>query len=62
MNYDHMASQISVMIATTKAMEQNFILTAMKNDGTIDKEEQRMIDKIKKLNSKYIKELEKLKP
>lgn len=60
MTYEHMTSQISVMIATIKSMEQNLILTAMKHDGSIDKEEKKIIDKVHKLNTKYARELSKL--
>lgn len=57
----HMQAQISVIISTVKSLEANLILTAMKNDGAIDKDEAKIIEKVKAATKKYIKELEKIK-
>lgn len=57
----HMTAQISVIVSTVKSMEANLVLTAMKNDGAIDKDEAKIIEKVKTATKKYIKELEKIK-
>lgn len=43
-----------------RTFEQSLRLAALKNDGRIDKHEQKIIDKATKLTEKYIRELENL--
>lgn len=57
---DYMESYIQGAITYLKAFEQSLRLAALKNDGRIDKAEQKVIDKANKLTDKYIHDLGKL--
>jgi len=60
MNY-YIDAQITNMIAFAKTFEQSCKLAAQKDDGTIDKAEEKQIKKISAVTAKFIKELEALK-
>lgn len=57
----HISLEITNEILATKRFVSSCKLAATKDDGKVDKEEQKIIDKINKASIKYIKELEKLK-
>ena len=57
----YISAQISNMIAMAKTFKQACTMAAYKNDGRIDKQEEKTLAKIKKANQAYIKELEKIK-
>ena len=60
MNY-YINSQIINMTNIVKAFEQSCKMAALKNDGTIDKEEEKQIKKISQASQRYIKELQSIK-
>lgn len=60
MNY-YIDAQITNMIAMAKTFEQSCKMAAMKNDGTIDRAEEKQLKKISTAAAKFIKELESLK-
>jgi len=55
-----MDAQIKNMIAMTKTFNQSCKMAAMKNDGQINKEEQKILKKIESATQHFIKELEKI--
>ena len=55
-----MESYIASACSYLRAFEQSLRMAAMKDDGRIDKDEQKKIDKAYKLTEKYISELSKL--
>lgn len=57
---DYMDSYITGAITYLKTFKQSLRMAALKNDGYIDKDEQKVLDKANKATDKYIKELEKL--
>lgn len=57
---DYMESYINNTITYLKTFEQSLRMAAQKNDGRIDKQEQKIIDKANKLTEKYIRGLEDL--
>ena len=61
MNY-YIDAQITNMITMAKAFEQSCKMAAMKTDGTIDRTEEKQLKKISAATTKFIKELESLKP
>lgn len=54
-------AQIVNMIAIVRTFEQSCKMAAMKNDGTIDKTEEKQLKKINAATQRFIKELEKIK-
>lgn len=60
MNY-YIDAQIMNMIAMVKTFEQSCKMAAMKNDGTIDRNEEKQLKKINAAAQKFVKELESLK-
>ena len=60
MNY-YIDAQITNMIAMAKTFEQSCKMAAMKNDGTIDRAEEKQLKKISVATQKFIKELEAMK-
>lgn len=56
----YMESYITSSITYLKTFKQSLRMAAMRNDGRIDRQEQKIIDKVDKLTDKYIRELEKL--
>ena len=58
---DYMDAQIKNMISITKTFNQSCKMAAMKNDGQIDKAEEKIIKKIEAAAQHFIKELEKIK-
>lgn len=56
----YIATQCKNMIASVGVFKQACQMAAMKDDGAVSKEEQKLLNKINKLSDKYIKELEKL--
>lgn len=50
-------AQITNMIAMTKTFEQACRMAALKNDGTIDKTEEKTLRKINAATAKFIKQL-----
>ena len=57
---DYMDSYITGAITYLKTFKQSLRMAAQKNDGRIDKQEQKIIDKANKLTDKYIRGLEDL--
>lgn len=57
---DYMESYITGAITYMKTFKSSLRMAAMKNDGRIDRDEQKIIDKANKLTDKFIKEFEKL--
>lgn len=57
----YISSQIANMIIITKNFDQACKMAALKDDGTIDKYEEKLLKKINSINAKYIKDLESLK-
>lgn len=57
----YIESQINNMIAVTKTFEQACHLAAFKNDGIVDKAEEKALKKISAASQRFIKELEKTK-
>lgn len=57
---DYMDSYITGAIIYLKSFKQSLRMAALKKDGYIDKDEQKVLDKANKATDKYIKELEKL--
>ncbi len=56
----HISLEITNEILATKNFVSSCKMAATKDDGKVDKAEQKMLDKISKLSVKYMKELEKL--
>ena len=57
---DYMDAQIKNMIIITKTFKQSCKMAAMKNDGQIDKAEEKILKKIESAAQHFIKELEKI--
>lgn len=57
----YIEAQIMNMKIMTKTFEQSCRMAAMKNDGQIDKAEEKTLKKISAATQKFIKELESLK-
>lgn len=55
-----MKHYIELNIAYLKTFKRSLHVAALKDDGVIDKDEQKTIDRANKITDKYIKELEKL--
>lgn len=51
-------AQILNMTTMVKTFTQSCRMAALKDDGTIDRNEQKMLDKINKASERFIKELE----
>lgn len=51
---------VKAAIVYLKAFEQSMRVSAMKDDGLVDREEEKALKKLGKLTDKYIKELERL--
>lgn len=60
MNY-YIESQIVNMVTMAKTFEASCKMAAMKNDGTIDRAEEKQIKKLCAITDKFIKELQALK-
>lgn len=60
MNY-YITAQITNMIAMAKTFEQSCKMAAMKDDGSIDRAEEKHLKKINAATQKFIKELESIK-
>lgn len=58
---DYIKAQIFNMTTMVKTFEQGCKMAAMKNDGTIDKTEEKQLKKINKATQRFIKELESIK-
>lgn len=57
----HILTQINNILFSVKLFEDSLELAAMKDDGIISKEEEKIIRKAKKASEEYKKELEKIK-
>ncbi len=57
----YIESQIINMKAIVKTFEASCKMAAMKNDGTIDRHEEKQLKKISAASEKFIKELESIK-
>lgn len=57
----YIESQIMNMKAMVKTFEAGCKMAAMKNDGTIDRQEEKQLKKISAASAKFIKELESIK-
>lgn len=53
-------SQITNQIMVTESFKQYCEMAALKNDGVVDKEEQKVLNKINKCTDSYLKELKKI--
>ena len=53
--------QIDNMVTFAKTFEHSCKMSALKNDGIIEKEEKRQIDKINKVTERFITDLKKIK-
>lgn len=51
-------AQILNMTTMVKTFQQSCRMAALKDDSTIDRSEQKMLDKINKASERFIKELE----
>lgn len=54
----HMNLTVKAAIVYLKAFEQSMRVSAMKDDGAVDKQEEKDLKRLKKLTDKYIDELE----
>ena len=61
MNY-YIQAQITNMVAMAKTFEASCKMAALKDNGELDKAEEKQLKKISAITQKYIKELEALKP
>ncbi len=59
MNY-HMKIQIANIISSCEAFLKSLELSAIEDDGNIDRDEQKTINKAKKETEKYIEKLRKI--
>ena len=57
---DYITAQIQQTKAYVKAFEAACQLGAMKNDGTIDKDEQKALKRINQAVKQFVRELEKV--
>ena len=57
----HMITQINQILLSIQIFEDSIRIAAMKDDGKISKEEEKIIKKIKKASTKFKNELEKIK-
>ena len=57
----YIEAQIMNMKAMVKAFEAGCKMAALKNDGTIDRDEEKQLKKISAASAKFIKELESIK-
>lgn len=57
----YIENQISNMVTIVKTFEQSCKMSALKNDGIIEKDEQRQLDKINKATERFISDLKKIK-
>lgn len=57
---DYMDSYITGAITYLKTFKQSLRMSALKNDGRIDRDEQKVLDKANKATDKCIRDLEGL--
>lgn len=57
----YISAQIFNMIAMARTFEQSCRLAATKDDGQIDKQEEKMLGKIHDATARFIRELERIK-
>ena len=57
----HMVTQINQILLSIQVFEDSLKIAAQKDDGTISKEEAKVINKIKKASEKYKNTLNKIK-
>lgn len=60
MKNEHITAQIINMKVILRTFEESCRTAAIKNDGRIDKEEEKILKKISTATSKYTNELDKL--
>lgn len=60
MNNEHITAQIINMKVILRTFEESCKMAAIKNDGCIDKEEEKILKKISAATSKFTNELDKL--
>ena len=58
---DYMQAQIDNIKVIVKTFEQNCRMAALKNDGTIDRDEDRQLKKISAACAGFIKDLDKIR-
>ena len=58
---NYIEAQIVNMTTMVKTFEQSCRMAALKNDGTIDRDEERQLKKISAACSSFIKDLERIK-
>ena len=61
MNNYYIDAQITNMIAMVKTFEQSCKMAALKNDGTIDRAEEKQLKKISTATQRFIKDLETIR-
>lgn len=59
MNY-HIKTQVTNMITMVKTFQSGCEMAATKDDGKIDKEEEKILKQITKATERFIKELSKI--
>lgn len=57
---DHMEQSCMAAINYIKTFQKTMELAAMKNDGRIDSEEEKILKRLERASKTYIKKLEKL--
>ena len=58
---DYLEAQIKNMIAIVRTFENSCTMAALKNDGQIDKTEERQLKKINAASEKFISRLQNIK-
>ena len=57
----YIEAQILNVVNVVKTFEQSCKMTALKTDGTIDRDEEKTLKKISAATQRFIKDIEKLK-
>ena len=57
---DYMKNQIKTMIVSVQTFQNGIRISALEDDGTIDKDEEKIIKKAQKASEQYEKEFRKL--
>lgn len=58
---DYIAAQIQNMTTMARTFEQSCKMAALKNDGVVDKAEEKLLKQIGSITQRFIKDLERLK-
>lgn len=57
---DYLKAQITNMKTMAETFKHSCYMTALKNDGTVDRDEEKYIKKINAVTDRYIQDLEKI--